>query len=68
MSNEDDKTKKPTHKLRVLLKGSKRTTTVGAAWQRDDGSFSITLDPCVVLSWNDPVTISLFPVDKDVPF
>lgn len=66
---ENKPPKKPTHRLKVLLKGSKRTTTVGAAWQRDDGSLSITLDPCVVLSWTDPVTISLFPVGKDeTPF
>ena len=37
--------------------------TIGAAWHREDGSFLIRLDPCVVVRWDDPVFLSLFPVD-----
>jgi len=55
---------KPTHRLRVMTKDGKRKGTIGAAWQRSDGSFLLRLDPCVVVRWDDDVTISLFPAEE----
>ena len=61
-----EKGSKPTHRLRVrvaALDGSNApSATIGAAWQREDGSFLIKLDPCVVIRWDDAVVIGLFPV------
>lgn len=57
---------KPTHNLRVMSKvaGSKDQGTVGVAWKREDGSFYVKLNPCVVLRWDDEVQIGLFPRDE----
>ena len=38
---------------------------IGAGWAREDGSISIKLNPCVVLSHSDDVMIFLFPTDED---
>lgn len=56
--------KKPTHKLRVKLRDGERAADVGCGWQREDGSLGIQLNPGVVLKWDDPLFISLFPVEK----
>jgi hypothetical protein len=68
----DNKPKMPTHRLRIVTKKGvepRRTGTVGAAWQQEDGSFFIQLEAGVVLNWQDPVTLRLFPVaDEDAPF
>lgn len=53
---------KPTHRLRV--KEGKNTATVGVAWVCDDGSFTIRLNPCVVLDWKDNVLLKLFPIEE----
>ena len=60
---DDFKPGKPTHRMKVISNTTKATATVGAAWQRPDGSFLLRLDPCTVIDWRDDVTISLFPVD-----
>lgn len=54
----------PTHRLKAFNKDTKKAMTVGAAWARDDGSISITLDPFVVLNNNDgKLALNLFPVE-----
>ena len=58
--------KKPTHNLRIkerMAHGERaaRKGTIGAGWQNEDGSFTISLNPGVVLSWSDDVHLGLFP-------
>lgn len=55
---------KPTHKIRVKVRDSDRTSDVGVAWDRGDGSFSLQLNIGTVLKWDDPLFISLFPLPK----
>jgi hypothetical protein len=56
---------KPTHLLKVKEREGEGKTTIGAGWMREDGSVSIKLSPCAVLSWQDNVIINLFPIDDD---
>lgn len=56
---------KPTHLLKVKEREGEGKTTIGAGWMRQDGSVSIVLNPCVVLSWQDNVIIHLFPIEDD---
>jgi hypothetical protein len=51
----------PTHSLKVQEAGSSWWATVGAGWQRTDGSFYVKLNPGTVLSWRDDIKIGLFP-------
>lgn len=51
----------PTHILKVKERNGQRKCNVGVGWQNEDGSISIQLNPCVVLSSRDDVYISLFP-------
>lgn len=58
---------KPTHRLRVLDKETNQKGTAGAGWLNKDGSISIVLDPCVVLSGDRKnIVITLFP-DNNAP-
>lgn len=47
--------------LKVKVKGSDAHNTVGVGWLNEDGSMSLSLRPCVVLSWQDNVSITAFP-------
>jgi hypothetical protein len=53
---------KPTHRLKVLNKQTSQRAEVGAGWANEDGSFSIVLNPCVVLTDDPKYIITLFPV------
>ncbi len=55
---------KPTHKIRAKVRDSDRTSDVGVAWDRGDGSFSLQLNIGTVLKWDDSLFISLFPLPK----
>jgi hypothetical protein len=57
--------KKPTHVLKVKEREGNGKTTIGVGWLNDDGSMSISLHPCVILTWKDNVMINLFPVDGE---
>jgi hypothetical protein len=55
--------KDPTHVLKVKEKPPGKTVThAGRGWLNEDGSMSIQLNPCIVLSSRDEVFITLFPV------
>lgn len=59
----------PTHKLKVLNKKTQRFTVAGAGWLKPDGRISIALNPCIVLSPDEDLVITLFPVkDADESF
>jgi hypothetical protein len=51
----------PTHVLKVKERRGSAKGEVGVAWLNEDGSLHVILNPCVVLSWNDDVHITLFP-------
>jgi hypothetical protein len=53
--------RKPTHVLKVKERNGPAKNTIGVGWLNDDGSMSVSLHPCVVLSWHDEVLITLFP-------
>ena len=56
--------RRPTHELRVKRRDSEDRGVVGVAWQNDNGTFSIKLRPCVVISSNDDVTILLVKIES----
>lgn len=51
----------PTHVVKVLKKSTGQKATVGAAWMNDKGDLSIVLDPCVVLTSDKDIVITVFP-------
>jgi hypothetical protein len=53
---------RPTYRVCVLHKESGAKGTIGAAWQKDDGSISVRLEAGVTISWRDGFVISLFPI------
>ena len=55
---------KPTHRIKVQDKQTNASGVIGSAWLNASGSMSITLNPGVVLSWQDDVRITAFPVDS----
>ena len=55
--------KSPTHVLKVKQRDGKASGRVGVGWLNEDGSMTLSLDPCVVLSWKDDVMINAFPVE-----
>lgn len=55
---------RPTHKLSVKERNGKNSTTTGVGWLEPDGTITIKLGPCVVLTPKDDVHIKLFPVDR----
>jgi hypothetical protein len=56
--------KLPTHVLSVKQKrGDRKTPRIGVGWLNADGSISISLNPCVVLTSKDDVFVTLFPID-----
>lgn len=57
--------KRPTHQLKVKEREGHGQTTIGVGWANKDGSISIRLSPCVVLSSRDEVFITLFPIDRE---
>ena len=55
---------KPTHNLVAKRIGQDYGSRVGVAWKNDSGSISIRLSPCVVISHNDDIYLTLFPADN----
>lgn len=56
---------KPDFKLQAWIPNTREYTVAGAAWLKEDGSISIKLNPCIVLSWKDNIVIKLFPTAND---
>lgn len=52
---------KPTHKLKVLDKSTEQKGEVGAGWENEDGSITIQLNPCVILTPDKSKVLTLFP-------
>lgn len=59
--------RKPAYRLSVLRKDNDKRGVVGAVWREDDGSISITINPCVVLRGDDDIHIKLFPIEWREP-
>lgn len=58
----------PDWKLKVLNKTTGKYGAVGVGRNCDNGSISISLNPCVVLDASDDhIVITLFPVDDGPP-
>lgn len=60
------KSARPTHRLKILHKASRRSTELAAGWQNEDGSISLVLNPGVELSWRDALdcVVTLFPANE----
>ena len=56
--------RRPDYVLSVKVKDQVLRRRLGVAWANDDGSISIALDPCTVISWTDNVHVSLFPNEE----
>jgi hypothetical protein len=64
MTAEKFQARKPDYVLSVKVKDTTSKRRCGAGWLNDDGSVSIQLDPCTVLSWKDNIHITLFSAEK----
>ena len=59
---------KPTHRLKVMNKKTNaKCNDAGAAWLNKDGSISIVLGACVVLTEDRDMVYTLFPIDREEP-
>ena len=56
----------PDWNVNVLNKDTEVRGKVGAAWNNPDGSISIVLNPCVVITETPDLVIRLFPREKGV--
>ncbi len=56
--------RKPDYNLQVMNKETDKRGTAGAAWENDDGSISISLNACIVLTDSPALEIRLFPNTK----
>lgn len=58
------KATRPSHRLSVKDTDTGSVAEIGAAWLNEDGSFSVKLNPCVVISYDGlkGKYLSLFPV------
>lgn len=54
----------PTHVLKAFDKTNEARTEVGAGWLNPNGTISITLNPCVVLTRHPNIVYTLFPNTK----
>lgn len=52
---------KPTHAFKALDKTTLHRTLLGAGWLNKDGSISISLNPCVVITPDPNIVLTLFP-------
>lgn len=59
--------KKPTHELCVKDLESQDRGKIGVAWENEDGSFTIRLNPCTSLTYDGMKNkaLSLFPIRTD---
>ena len=55
--------RKPDYKLKVKDEKTERWMEVGAAWKNNNGSISVRLNACVVLSERSGVEPVLFPAE-----
>jgi len=53
----------PTHTLVVYERGGTQRCSAGVAWLEQNGSLTLKLNPGVRISWDDDVTLKLFPQD-----
>lgn len=54
----------PDYKLKVFNKTTGQRGEVGAGWKNEDGSITINLNPCVVLTPDSNIAITLFVNDS----
>jgi hypothetical protein len=58
--------RKPDFWVKALDKDTNEKAKIGAAWQNNDGSVSIDLNPFVVLAARKSLVITLFPISRGV--
>lgn len=56
--------RQPDFHLKALDKDTDKTAKIGAAWQNENGTISLVLNPFVVLNANDDLLLTLFPADE----
>lgn len=59
------KGRQPNYRLRAMNKVTEQKADVGAGWLNEDGSISIKLNLCVVLTSSADLVITLFPNDRE---
>jgi len=59
--------RKPDYVLKVLNKETDRKGEVGAAWKNNNGSISVRLNPCVILTSDAAHVYTLFPYSEKAP-
>lgn len=55
----------PDYWLKIKEKEGTGDTVAGAAWDNKDGSISIDINPCVVLSRSKDLMLRLFPNNRE---
>lgn len=56
--------RKPEYRLKVKHKATNQTAQQGAGWVNPDGSITIKLDLCAILTSDPEILITLFPKDS----
>lgn len=56
----------PEWNVAILNKATEERGRVGVAWNNEDGSIGIVLNPCVVLRSSPDLVITLFPREKGI--
>lgn len=54
----------PDYQFHFLNKSTREKGKIGAAWNNDDGSIRIRLDPLIVLTSNTDLVLTLFKVNE----
>lgn len=67
MTNQNHNNR-PQYRLKAYHKPTGNRGEVGAAWVNDDGSLTLKLNPCVVLTYDSNIVLTLFPVEEPKPF
>ncbi len=56
--------RKPEYRLKVKHKVTNQTAEQGAGWVNEDGSITIKLDLCAVLTSDKELLVTLFPITE----
>ena len=58
---------KPTHTLRIMDKASSHKGSIGVGWENEDGSITISLSPCTMLTYDGlkGKVLTLFPIKAE---
>lgn len=56
--------RKPDYKLKVLNKKTGDRAEIGVGWQNEDGSVSVVLNICTIITRDPDEVLTLFPVNS----